>query len=122
MLGGYKASITSRFVGISLLILMRYAVNGYIQMSGSHTEAGIKWDDWARHWSVLCCMLSKSLNTYNQILNFISSEELCKTNCVSNLTTHSPKLQSFQEVKVILCIVLNPLYPKYHQTQFKSMC
>lgn len=48
---------------------MRYAVNGYIQMSGSHTEAGIKWDDLALHWSALGCMLSKSPNIYNQILN-----------------------------------------------------
>lgn len=49
MLGGYKASITSKYSGISLLILMSCAVNGYIQMRGSHTEAGMKWDDWALH-------------------------------------------------------------------------
>lgn len=49
MLGGYKASITSKYSGMSLLILMRCAVNGYIQMRGLHTEAGIKWDDWDLH-------------------------------------------------------------------------
>lgn len=96
MLGGYKVSIMSEYSGISLLILMSCAVNdvsGYIQMRGSHTEAGIKWDDWALHWILLSCTLSKFLSI------FLQTPHPCKMNYISKSTTYPSKLKSFQEVK-----------------------
>lgn len=37
---GHKANVTSKYSGISLLMLMSCAVSGYI-----HTGGGMKWDD-----------------------------------------------------------------------------